>query len=118
MATKYRIIGKCPFGTGKVDDNGRMDDSMFYSTSPEDYIVNDSGGILAVHVAMQYGGKPACTIDTDFCSIDVYDINHHFGIIVKHKTGWYHYHQAVYRNTVSPLALVNAAKAIEQKYTM
>ena len=105
----YKIVGHCPFGTGTVDENGMMDNKEFRSANPADYIESDTGARLALHVAQQYGAKPVCRIVTKSCSLDVYALRSHYGIVC-------HYHfnlssdcDIVWRNTVNPAALVRYA---------
>lgn len=102
----YRIIGKCPFGTGKVDENGQMNQSQFGSDDPSDYI-DGTGARLAICVAQQYGGEPLCQIATDFCAIDVYLLSDCYGAKATFADGSSSVYDAVWCNTVNPLAIVN-----------
>lgn len=106
----YKIIGKCPFGTCRVDDNGRMDDSQFRSSDPDAYAIDGENAILAIQVAQQYGAKPICQIEADGMMIDVYRLANHYGIVAHLVDGWIYKERRVFINTVSPAALVNAVR--------
>lgn len=108
----YRIVGKCPFGTQVVDSNGMMDDSQFLDGDARDYPGNCTGANLAILTAQQYGAKPVCVIETDFCKIDVYKISTQFGIIVHYNSGVYHVCDIAFHNIIGPAALVNYAESV------
>lgn len=105
----YRIIGACPFGTQEMDEQGRMDTTQFCTDDPELYEFG-TGARLAIIVAQNYGAKPVCGIEIDLGIIEVYDLVTGFGIRVAYNNGWYSVSNIVYRNTVSPIALVKVAR--------
>lgn len=104
----YKITGRCPFGTCEVNENGQMDESQFSSSDPADY-VQMYGAVLAIHVAQNYGAKPICQIETDFCTVDVYKISHYYGTIFRYPGQINSTVDIVWRNTVNPVAIVKCA---------
>ena len=103
----YKIIGdKCPFGTRKMVD-GVMDDSMFGSNRDEDYRAEKECGSLAIRVAQQYGAKPCCEIECAVGTIVVYSVDRCFAAYLESPSGWRTQTDAMWRNTVGPLAIVD-----------
>lgn len=102
----YKIISdECPFGTRKMFD-GVMDDSQFRSWKDEDYRAENCGS-LAIRVAQQYGAKPSCKIECDAGTIVVYSVDRRFAAYLELPSGWRIQSDAMWVNTVGPLAIVD-----------
>ncbi len=104
----YKIIGKCPFGTGELDENGMyLHPEHFLSDDAEDYI-NGTGARLALEVARDNGAKPLCVIEVDGDTIEVYKLLSSYGTIRRWAgTNMWAVDDYRWRNTINPAALVN-----------
>ena len=114
----YQIIGDSIFGTTRTTPEGRAYDDEFRSNSPADYAFppEQHKGVDLLILMEHYGAKPACRINTDFGMIDIYQTPVLNGIIVckcTYTDGLYS-HSPAFRNTVSPLAIVNHFHNIRQ----
>ena len=105
----YKIIGKCIFGNGEVDENGQMVDlSQFYEPYDfSNYLTGDSNvGVIAVSVALDYGAKEICSIECDLGIIKIYKILDRWGGLLKTYDGYTFYGEKLFKNTISPVAIV------------
>lgn len=113
MKHEYRIIGVCPFGNQEMDENGQMDETQFISSNPEHYMEKDGAGFV-IEVLREYGIRPTCLIETQFCTIQVFKLRHSYGaafyyITQNPSSEVYASCDIMWCNTVNPAAIVEYA---------